>query len=94
MKKAEKQLIRDWAAHLGLRLRRHDSGYSLYATYTDRDGGFAKGDRLVTHLRTLEQVDQWLGKYSDYMIARLSRPGRRKRNFVQDLDFVQEAPPA
>jgi hypothetical protein len=59
------KFIRDWAAHMN-------------ATYDDHDVGFVTGDRLASNLRTLHHVERWLDKYSDYMIAALSRPRRRK----------------
>jgi hypothetical protein len=63
------KFVRNWSAHLGLRLRRRGNGYSLYITYDNCAFPSPRVD-----CRTLRQVERWLDKWSDDEMARLG-PG-------------------
>jgi hypothetical protein len=59
--------LHNWANHLALRLRRTSTGYSIRPKYDkSRDTDYAD-------LRTLNQVERWLHRWSREEIARLSR---------------------
>jgi hypothetical protein len=70
--KANKTLktLREWADHLGLRLRRRDHGYSICSKY----GSSRACDRA--DFRKLNQIEPWLNKWMDGELARLERPAR------------------
>jgi hypothetical protein len=61
--------LRKWADHLGLRLRRRGSGYSIYDGSCRVD--FRRAGQRVDFQKQ-NQIAPWLDKYMEREIARLA----------------------